>query len=65
MEAAGIVADVVLVTAIAVSFYFNRRLWKRADQEIRERQGANNTTTQLVTRQGRALSEHIESNLHR
>ena len=41
------------------------RASRRIDQEIRERQGANNSTGILVARQGRALSEHVESNLHR
>jgi len=35
------------------------------DQEIRERQNAVDTSARLVARQGRILSDHIESNLHR
>ena len=35
------------------------------DQEIRERQASIDTVARLVGRQGRAISEHIESNLHR
>ncbi len=34
------------------------------DQEIRERQASIDTVVRLVGRQGRAVKEHIESNLH-
>ena len=57
--------DVVLAGSVVGLAFWNRRLRASLDQEIHERQGMHGTTEKFVARQGRILSDHIESNLHR
>ena len=60
-----IFGDVVLAASAVGLAFWNRSLRASLNQEIRERQGAHISTERLVARQGRSLSEHVESNLHR
>ncbi len=65
MDVVFIVVDAVLAVSLVGFAFWNRGLRASLDREIRERQGAHVTTEMLVARQGRIVSDHIESNLHR
>lgn len=65
MDFISILGDLGIGIIVVVLALKNRSLRSSLDQEIRERQGAHGTTETLVARQGRALSHHVESNLHR